>query len=93
MFASVMAFFFSELADLIVYTPMRKRWPAWAVMVSGLIGSIVDSAIFPFFGFWFRSVYCRPGSRKVLDVLDCRCFDWLYAPQACRFIKGFELVK
>ena len=45
-FASVMAFFFSELADLIVYTPMRKRWPAWAVMVSGLIGSIVDSAIF-----------------------------------------------
>ena len=29
--ASVMAFFFSELADLVVYTPMRKKWPAWAL--------------------------------------------------------------
>lgn len=44
--ASVMAFFFSELADLVVYTPMRKRWPAWAIMASGLVGSFVDSAIF-----------------------------------------------
>lgn len=44
--ASVLAFFFSELADLIVYTPMRKKWPAWAIMASGLVGSIVDSAIF-----------------------------------------------
>lgn len=44
--ASVMAFFFSELADLLVYTPMRKKWPAWAIMVSGLVGSFVDSAIF-----------------------------------------------
>ena len=34
--ASVMAFFFSELADLVVYTPMRKKWPAWAIMASGL---------------------------------------------------------
>ena len=44
--ASVMAFFFSELADLVVYTPMRKKWPAWAIMASGLVGSMVDSAIF-----------------------------------------------
>lgn len=41
-----MAFFFSELADLVVYTPMRKKWPAWAIMASGLVGSMVDSAIF-----------------------------------------------
>lgn len=44
--ASVMAFFFSELADLVVYTPMRKRYPAWAILASGLVGSFVDSAIF-----------------------------------------------
>jgi hypothetical protein len=44
--ASVTAFLFSELADLFVYTPLRKRWPAWAIMASGLVGSIVDSAIF-----------------------------------------------
>ena len=37
---------FSELADLVVYTPMRKKWPAWAIMASGLVGSMVDSAIF-----------------------------------------------
>ena len=34
------------LADLVVYTPMRKKWPAWAIMASGLVGSMVDSAIF-----------------------------------------------
>lgn len=49
--ASVMAFFFSELADLFVYTPLRKRWPAWAILASGLVGSFVDSAIFLFLAF------------------------------------------
>lgn len=44
--ACVLAFFFSELADLLVYTPLRKRWPAWAILLSGLVGSFVDSAIF-----------------------------------------------
>lgn len=44
--ASVLAFFFSELADLFVYTPMRKKWPAWAIVASGLVGSVVDSLIF-----------------------------------------------
>ncbi|MBQ8828581.1 MAG: VUT family protein [Burkholderiaceae bacterium] len=45
-FACVLAFFFSELADLLVYTPLRKKWPAWAILASGLVGSVVDSAIF-----------------------------------------------
>ncbi len=44
--ASAVGFLFSELADLVVYTPMRTRWPAWAIMASGLVGSIVDSALF-----------------------------------------------
>ncbi len=44
--ACVLAFFFSELADLLVYTPMRSKWPAWAIIMSGLVGSVVDSAIF-----------------------------------------------
>ncbi len=44
--ASTAAFLFSETADFLVYTPMRRRYPAWAVIASGLVGSIVDSAIF-----------------------------------------------
>ncbi|MDO5530650.1 VUT family protein [Sutterella sp.] len=43
---SAAAFLFSELADFAVYTPMRKRWPSSAVILSGLVGSAVDSAIF-----------------------------------------------
>lgn len=44
--ASVCAFLFAELADFAVYTPMKKHYPASAVIVSGLAGSVVDSAIF-----------------------------------------------
>ncbi len=49
--ASVMAFLFSELADLAVYTPMRGKWPAWAIMASGFVGSVVDSSIFLYLAF------------------------------------------
>lgn len=44
--ASVCAFLFAELADFAVYAPMKKRYPAMAVIASGLAGSVVDSAIF-----------------------------------------------
>lgn len=43
---STCAFLFSELADFAVYTPMRKRLSSTAVIVSGLVGSVVDSMIF-----------------------------------------------
>ncbi len=43
---STAAFLFSELADFAVYTPMRKKLPSTAVIVSGLVGSVVDSMIF-----------------------------------------------
>jgi uncharacterized PurR-regulated membrane protein YhhQ (DUF165 family) len=44
--ASVAAFMLAEVADLAVYIPLRKRGLGLAVLGSGLIGSIVDSAIF-----------------------------------------------
>lgn len=44
--ASAAAFLLSELADLAVYTPLRRKRLWAAVMASGLVGSIVDSAIF-----------------------------------------------
>lgn len=49
--ASVAAFLFSEFADFCVYAPLRERHHAFAIMVSGLIGSVVDSAIFLWLAF------------------------------------------
>ena len=44
--ASGSAFFFSELADLAVYTPLQRRSFVLAVLLSGIAGSVVDSLIF-----------------------------------------------
>ena len=44
--ASGSAFFFSEMVDLAVYTPLERRNFAIAVLLSGVAGSIVDSVIF-----------------------------------------------
>ncbi|QXV73614.1 protein of unknown function DUF165 [Rhizobium phage RHph_X2_30] len=45
-FASAAAFLLSELADMAVYAPLRKRRLILAVLLSGLVGSIVDSTVF-----------------------------------------------
>ncbi len=44
--ASAAAFLFSELADLVVYAPLRKRRLYVAVLLSGIAGAVVDSAAF-----------------------------------------------
>lgn len=44
--ASAVAFGLAELADLGVYTPLRRKGLAMAVLASGVVGSIVDSAAF-----------------------------------------------
>jgi queuosine precursor transporter len=44
--ASGTAFLVSELADMGVYTPMRRRFWLLAVFASGLVGAVIDSAIF-----------------------------------------------
>lgn len=44
--ASAAAFLLSELADLGVYTPLRKKGLALAVLASGAVGSVIDSAVF-----------------------------------------------
>lgn len=44
--ASVLAFLVAELADMAVYTPLRKRGIWFAVLASGIAGAAVDSAIF-----------------------------------------------
>jgi uncharacterized PurR-regulated membrane protein YhhQ (DUF165 family) len=44
--ASAAAFLLSELADLAVYSPLRRRTLAGAVLASSIAGAAVDSALF-----------------------------------------------
>ncbi|PDT79932.1 VUT family protein [Sinorhizobium sp. BJ1] len=44
--ASVAAFVLAELADLLVYAPLRERRLGLAVLASGAVGAVVDSAVF-----------------------------------------------
>lgn len=49
--ASGVAFLLSETADLLVYAPLRERRLVAAVVVSGLVGAVVDSAAFLWLAF------------------------------------------
>lgn len=44
--ASGTAFLVSELADFAVYTPLQRRRFVLAVLLSGVVGSMVDSLVF-----------------------------------------------
>lgn len=49
--ASGAAFLLSEFADLAVYTPIRKRSRPLAVLLSGSVGLVIDSALFLWLAF------------------------------------------
>lgn len=49
--ASGLAFLFSELADFMVYTPLRRRGWLGAVVASNFVGILVDSALFLWLAF------------------------------------------
>lgn len=44
--ASVAAFLLAEMTDLAVYAPLRRKRLALAVLLSGIVGSVIDSAVF-----------------------------------------------
>jgi hypothetical protein len=44
--ASGVAFLLAELTDLVVYTPLRRRGWRRALIVSNLVGSVVDTLLF-----------------------------------------------
>lgn len=50
-FASAVAFIVAELADLSVYAKLRERKLWLAVLASGIVGALIDSAIFNWFAF------------------------------------------
>lgn len=49
--ASVAAFALAELADFAVYTPLRKRNLTAAILASGAVGAVIDSAVFLWLAF------------------------------------------
>lgn len=49
--ASTAAFLLAEGADLAVYAPLRRRHLAWAVLLSGAAGAVIDSAVFLWLAF------------------------------------------
>jgi queuosine precursor transporter len=49
--ASAAAFLLSELADLSVYTPLRRRKLWLAVLASGVVGALMDSVAFLYLAF------------------------------------------
>lgn len=49
--ASASAFLLSEGADMAVYSPLRERRLWLAVLASGLVGAMVDSAVFLWLAF------------------------------------------
>lgn len=49
--ASAVAFLLSELADCAVYTPLQKRRLVLAVLLSGAVGLVIDSALFLWLAF------------------------------------------
>ena len=49
--ASAVAFFLSELADFLIYTPLQRRRFIAAVIASSLVGLVVDSLVFLWLAF------------------------------------------
>jgi uncharacterized PurR-regulated membrane protein YhhQ (DUF165 family) len=49
--ASASAFLLSELADLVVYTPLQRRRLMLAVVASSAVGLVVDSLVFLYLAF------------------------------------------
>lgn len=49
--ASVAAFALAELADFAVYAPLRRKRLGLAVLASGVVGALIDSAVFLWLAF------------------------------------------
>lgn len=63
--ASGVAFVLAELLDLAVYDAMRRRTPIGAVALSGIVGSIVDSAVFLAIAFGSMAYFPAQVSGKI----------------------------
>lgn len=67
--ASAVAFLLSELADLAVYTPLARRRLMTAVLLSSLVGLVVDSIVFLWLAFGSLDFLAGQVVGKALMVL------------------------
>jgi uncharacterized PurR-regulated membrane protein YhhQ (DUF165 family) len=76
--ASAAAFLLSEAADFLVYTPLRERHLRWqAVLASGLVGSLIDSAVFLWIAFGSLAFLAGQFVGKTEITLLCAALVWL----------------
>jgi queuosine precursor transporter len=76
--ASATAFLLSEMADLLVFTPLQRQGLVRAAMVSSAVGLIVDSVVF--LGLAFGSLQFLPGQvigKALMVLLTLPLLKWL----------------
>lgn len=76
--ASGAAFLLSEAADFVVYTPLRQRDQPLAVLASGLVGSVVDSAVFLLLAFGSLALLAGQVLGKWEVTLLCAALVWVW---------------
>ena len=74
--ASGVAFLLSELADMAVYTPLRKKRLAMAVLASGVVGAVVDSAAFLWIAFGSLDYLAGQVVGKAWMTIGAAAFLW-----------------
>lgn len=75
--ASVVAFTVAELADMAVYTPLYRRRLSAAMLLSGLVGSVLDSALFLWIAFGSLDHLAGQVVGKLEMVLGALAVLWL----------------
>ena len=74
--ASGVAFLLSELADMAVYTPLRKKRLVMAVLASGVVGAVVDSAVFLWIAFGSLDYLAGQVVGKAWMTIGAAAFLW-----------------
>lgn len=87
--ASGAAFALSELADFGVYTPLKARHLHWqGVLASGVVGSLVDSALFLWLAFGSLSFLAGQWVGKTEITLLCAVLVWVWDRRSRAVLPG-----
>lgn len=77
--ASALAFGLAELADFAVYSPLRRRGLVLAVLASGMVGAVLDSAVFLLVAFGRLDFLAgQVAGKLLLTVLALPLVAWLH---------------
>jgi uncharacterized PurR-regulated membrane protein YhhQ (DUF165 family) len=74
--ASGTAFLLSELADFAVYTPLQKKRLVTAVIASGIVGLLIDSALFLYLAFGSLDFFAGQVVGKAWMIVLALPFIW-----------------